>query len=99
MVGLCLVSSLTSSKKLNKGLVMKSDSKNSIVAKIDLHHVKYARPKELRIDFTNEIDLWSKMEFRYREQIKKLAKHHTLEGHNVLRDLNSLIYAVREKIE
>ena len=78
---------------------MKNDSKISIVAKVDLNHVKYVKPESLGIDFTNEIDVWSKMEFRFRKQIKNISKNRTLEGHDILKDLNSLVYAVREKID
>jgi len=78
---------------------MKNDQKLSIVAKVDLRNAKYAKPESLGIDFTNEIVVWSKMEFRYREQIKNLGKNRTLEGHGVLKDLNSLVYAIREKID
>lgn len=78
---------------------MKNDSKLSIVAKVDLHKVKYAKPSSLGIDFTNEIDFWSKMEFRYRKQISYISKNRTLEGHDILKDLNSLVYAIREKID
>lgn len=78
---------------------MKNDSKTPIVAKVDLHRVKYTKPEKLGLDFTNEIDIWSKLEFRYRDQIKKLSQNRTLDGHEILKDLNSLIYAVREKID
>ncbi len=78
---------------------MKNDSKTPFVAKVDKSNVKYVRPKNLGIDFTNEIDIWSKMEFRYREQIKKLNSNQTLEGHDILKDINSLVYSFREKIE
>ena len=78
---------------------MKSNSKKPVVAKVDQRRVKFAKPESLGIDFTNEIDIWSKMEFRYREQIKSLSKNKTLEGHEVLKDLNSLVYAMREKID
>lgn len=78
---------------------MKNDSKTPIVAKVDIRKVKYAKPESLGIDFANEIDIWSKMEFRYREQIKNLSQNRTLDGHNVLKDLNSLVYAIREKID
>ncbi len=78
---------------------MKNDSKTPVVAKVDLERVKYKKPESLGIDFTNEIDVWSKMEFRYREQIKKISRNQTLEGHEILKDLNSLVYAIREKIE
>lgn len=78
---------------------MKNDSKTPIVAKVDIRKAKYAKPESLGIDFTNEIDIWSKMEFRYRKQIKNLSKNRTLEGHEILKDLNSLVYAIREKID
>lgn len=78
---------------------MKNDSKTPIVAKVDTRRAKYSKPESLGIDFTNEIDVWSKMEFRYRKQIKNLGKNRTLEGHEVLKDLNSLVYAIREKID
>lgn len=78
---------------------MKSDTKLSIVAKVDLKKVKYVKPEKLGLDFTNEIDMWSKMEFRYREQIKSLSQNRTLEGHDILKSLNALVYAVREKID
>lgn len=78
---------------------MKSDPKLSVIAKVDLRNTKYAKPESLGIDFTNVIDVWSKMEFRYREQIKNLSKNRTLEDHAVLKDLNSLVYAIREKID
>ena len=78
---------------------MKNDSKTPIVAKVDLNKVKYLKPDSLGIDFTNQIDVWSKMEFRHREQIKKLSRNRTLEGHDILKDLNSLIYAIREKLD
>lgn len=78
---------------------MKNDLKTPFVAKVDIRKVKYAKPEKLGMDFTNEIDIWSKMEFRYRHQIKKLGENKTLEGHEILKDLNSLVYSVRERIE
>lgn len=78
---------------------MKNDSRRPFIAKVDIQRVKYAKPQSLGIDFTNEIDVWSKMEFRYREQIKKLNSNRTLEGHDILKDLNSLVYSFREKID
>lgn len=78
---------------------MKNDSKAKLVAKVDVSKVKYLKPKDLGIDFFNEIDVWSKMEFKARKQINRLKKNGCLDGHNVLQDLNSIIYAVREKID
>jgi hypothetical protein len=45
---------------------VKNDPKKAPAAIVDLHKVKYAKAASLGIDFTNEIDIWSKMEFRYR---------------------------------
>ena len=78
---------------------MKNDTKTPIVAKVDKRRAKYSKPQSLGIDFSNEIDVWSQMEFRYRGQIKNLSKNRTLDGHNVLKDLNSLVYAIREKLD
>lgn len=78
---------------------MKNDSHTPIVAKVDTRNTKYTKPESLGIDYTNQIDVWSKMEFRYREQIKNLSKNRTLEGHGILKDLNTLVYAIREKID
>ena len=78
---------------------MPANSKIKIIAKVDSRRVKYQRPKELGIDFSNEIDVWSKMEFKSRQQVKRLRENGCLDGHDILQDLNSLIYAVREKCE
>jgi len=78
---------------------MKNDPKASIVAKVDVRKVKYTKPEKLGIDFANEIDIWAKMEFKSREQVKRLRHNGTLDGHNVLQDLNSIVYAIREKLD
>ena len=78
---------------------MKDDLKTPIVAKVDLHNVQYVKPKSLGIDFSNQIDVWSRMEFRYREKIKNLCRNKKFEGHDTFQNLNSLIYAIREKID
>jgi hypothetical protein len=78
---------------------MINDSKSTIVAKVDARKVKYSKPKELGIDFSNEIDVWAKMEFKSRKQIERLRQKNSLDGHNILQDLNSIVYAVREKLD
>jgi hypothetical protein len=78
---------------------MKHDLKTPIIGKVDKHKAKYIKPATLGIDFTNEIDVWSKMEFRYREKIKNLSQNRVLKGHDILEDLNSLVYAIRDKID
>lgn len=77
---------------------MKHDPK-ILLAKVDVKRVSLTKKQSLGIDFTNEIDVWAKMEFRARQQVKVLKEKGSLDGHQVLQDLNSLIYAVREKID
>lgn len=78
---------------------MKNDFKVPLAAVVDVKKVKYSKSIKLGIDFTNEIDVWAKMEFRSRKQIKHLKQFGTLNGHEILKDLNSLVYAIREKVE
>jgi hypothetical protein len=76
-----------------------SQPKVPIVAIVDSSKVKYSKGNKLGIDFSNEIDIWAKMEFRSRQQVKKLKRDGSLESHEILNDLKSLVYAVREKID
>lgn len=78
---------------------MSNDFKPTIVAKVDARKVRYSKPKELGIDFSNEIDVWAKMEFKSRKQIERLKRNNSLDGHNILQDLNTIVYAVREKLD
>lgn len=77
---------------------MKNDPK-LLLAKVDVKRVSLTKKQSLGIDFTNEIDVWAKMEFRARKQVKLLKEKGSLDGHEVLQDLNSLIYAIREKLD
>ncbi len=78
---------------------MKNDTKVPIVAKVDLERVKYKKPNSMGIDFANEIDIWAKMQFKSREQVKKLRRNGSSDGHEIMKDLNSLYYSVREKLD
>lgn len=78
---------------------MQNDYRPVIVAKVDARKVKYSKPKELGIDFSNEIDVWAKMEFKSRKQVERLRNNNCLNGHDILQDLNTIVYAIREKIE
>ncbi len=78
---------------------MKNDSKATLHAKVDARKVKYLKGKKLGIDFANEIDVWAKMEFRSRHQVKRLKQFGTLNGHDILQDLNSIVYSIREKLD
>jgi hypothetical protein len=77
---------------------MENDSKSLRPAVVDVSKVKFSKSPDLGIDFANEIDAWARMEFKYRQQIK-LLKTGTLDRHETLRDSNSLVYALREKID
>lgn len=77
---------------------MINDSKTPI-AKVDVKRVSLIKKKSLGIDFKNEIDAWAKMEFHARKQIGRLKRNSSLDGHDILQDLNSLVYAIREKID
>ncbi len=70
-----------------------------MVAKVDLAKVSFIKENRVAIDFFNEIDIWAKMEFRSREQISKLRQNKTLDGRACSKNLGSLHYSVREKID
>lgn len=78
---------------------MANDLKIPLLAKVDVKKVSLIKRKSLGIDFTNEIDVWAKMEFRARKQVNRLKSNSSLDGHEILQDLNSLVYAIREKID
>lgn len=78
---------------------MHNDSKPILVARVDSRKVKYSKPSRLGIDFANQIDVWAKMEFKSRKQVKRLKQNNSLDGHDILQDINSIVYAIREKIE
>ena len=50
---------------------MKSDSKSSVVAQVDVSQARFSQDG-LKLEFTNTIDVWSQMEFRTRHQISSL---------------------------
>ena len=77
---------------------MKNDLKIPL-AKVDIKRVSLTKKNSLGIDFTNEIDVWAKMEFRARKQVNRLKSNSSLDGHEILQNLNSLVYAIREKID
>jgi hypothetical protein len=78
---------------------MKDNFKSPFVAVIDVKKVKYFKGIKLGIDFSNEIDIWAKMEFRSRHQVKQLRQYGSINGHDVLNNLHSVIYSIREKID
>ena len=85
----------------------KSESKIQTV-EIEVDQVKYSKSRNLAIDFHNQIDAWSKMEFVFSKQISRLR---LLESYGVkteksqrpkpqaVGDLKPLNYSVRDKLE
>jgi hypothetical protein len=70
----------------------------SHAAKVDVGSVKFSKGRELGIDFSNQIDIWARMEFTFREQIKRLEVNpqRLAPGH---KDLRTISYAFRESLE
>lgn len=80
---------------------MKNDFSSLCVAEIELAEVRFSKGKELGFDLINEIDVWSKMEFKFRHQIHHLNKHGKIvkDSCRGRTDLHSLVYSIREKLE
>lgn len=78
---------------------MKSDSKVPIIARVDAQKVRYSKGIKLGIDFSNEIDVWARMEFRSRKQVKELRRTSSRSKHEILKDITTLHYCVREKLD
>lgn len=78
---------------------MKNDSRSLWPAVVEVQKVRFSKGKDLGIDFSNEIDVWSRMEFRSRQQIKQLRQYGTLQVSETMKDSKTLRYAVREKVE
>lgn len=78
---------------------MKNDSKSCSPAEVDVANARFSKGIDLGIDFTNEIDVWSQMEFRARHQIKHLRQFGSLNKQETLKGLNSVVYGTRQPIE
>ena len=78
---------------------MKNDSSSLWPAVVEVEKARFSKVKDLGIDFSNEIDAWSKMEFRYRHQIKQLRKYGTFSSCESPKDLKAFKYAVRQRVD
>ncbi len=79
---------------------MKNDSRSLCIAEVEVSKVKFSKAQELGIDFSNQIDAWSRMEFKFRHQIHHLRRHGTFqESKPKWLDLRSYVYAVREEMD
>lgn len=78
---------------------MKNDKLSLWPAVVEVESVRFSRGKDLGIDFSNEIDAWSQMEFRYRSQMKQLRQYGTLNHHEALDEVYPLVYSFRQKLD
>lgn len=63
-----------------------------LLAHVDLEKVRFSDGADLGIEFTNEIDAWNKMAFKFRGSRWTDLKY-------ARKDLNPLIYSVRSRVE
>lgn len=63
-----------------------------LLAHVDQERVRYSKGTELGIEFTNEIDAWSKMVFKFRSTRSSDLKY-------AQKDLYPLVYSVRSPVD
>ena len=71
-------------------------------AEIELALVKFSKTPNTEIEFKNEIDVWSKMEFKFRTQIREMKSSGRKPGRKTrkeFKDLESLVYSIRDKLD
>lgn len=80
---------------------MKNESCSPLAAEVEVAKVKLSKCVDLGIDFSNQIDAWTRMEFKFRHQIQQLKELGPIrENPPVGRTaLSSLVYAVRVRID
>lgn len=77
---------------------MNDDSRSLWPAVVDIERVRFSKGKELGFDFSNEIDTWTQIEFKFRQQIQYLRQTGTFMTHENQKEMTPLLYAVREKL-
>lgn len=77
----------------------RSDSKTLWTATVDLDKATFKQINNVGIDYSNEIDAWSKMVFIYRRQIHSLKSYGTFGRREKAKDDGSLYYALRVGVE
>ena len=80
---------------------MKNDSCSRLAAEVEVAKVKLSKCVDLGIDFSNQIDAWTRMEFKFRHQIQQLKRSGPIKEYAPVgrAALTSLVYAVRERID
>lgn len=79
---------------------MKADSRSVGPAQVEVLKARLVKETSLGIEFSNEIDVWSQMEFHFRRQIGKMQREgvRDLEKTPQQDELKPLRYALRELI-
>jgi len=71
-------------------------------AEIEIALVRFSKTNNTQIEFRNEIDIWSKMEFKFRAQIKEMkayGRKPTRKARKEFKDLETLVYSIRDKLD
>jgi hypothetical protein len=82
-----------------------SDEFEVMLAHVELAKARFSHGEDMGIDFHNKIDAWTKMEVVFRQQIKVLKECKTHDRprpkrqKKQKRDLTTLVYSMRERID
>jgi hypothetical protein len=77
---------------------MKNDTKPFFPAEVDVSRAR-ASSASIGIEFSNEIDVWSQMEFRARHQMRHLRQFGTMKAPENFQELNSFFYWTRQAMD
>ncbi|MBY0517160.1 MAG: hypothetical protein K2P81_09640 [Bacteriovoracaceae bacterium] len=70
---------------------------------IEVDQVKFAKTPDTAIEFSNEIDVWSRMQFQFSSQIKELRvsgdQLPTKKPDRKKKDLATLVYSIRQRLD
>lgn len=77
---------------------MKNAVQSLCVAEVDVAKVKLRKGVDTGIEFSNSIDAWAKMQFRFSGQIRN-SREDTRGNDATVFDLRPLHYSFRQKID
>ncbi len=77
---------------------MKHDSRSCLYAEVDVTNARPHRGHSLGISFTNEIDIWSQIEFRNCHQIRHMRQHGTPKVFSLSLSPSSFVYSTQERL-
>ncbi len=77
---------------------MKHDSRSCLFAEVDVANARPHRSTSLGIAFTNEIDIWSQIEFRNCHQIRHMRCYGTPKVFALTLASQSYVYSMQERL-